>query len=171
MAKRSSYQSLSRDSAYYERIGMQAELERLQKQADEIRAQLRRYPAHILRQAEASGAFYSPSETSSRSLRSTRSAGAPAAAQGRTRSMSAAARKRISDAQKARWAKQRATGGGQSPAPGATEGDRGARKRGRAAAGAAAKRSPRKRTMSPEARKRIADAQRRRWAAHRKQKA
>jgi len=165
MAKRTSYQSSVRDSGYYERLGMQAELERLQQQADEIRAQLRKYPSHILRQAQASGALNTSDHTGTSSARS----GRAAAAAPRARTMSAAARKRISDAQKARWAKQRAAGGGQSPAPGATEGDRGAKKRGRPSA-AATRRTPRKRTISAEGKKRIADAQRRRWAAHRKAK-
>lgn len=158
MAKRSSFHTVIRDSAYYERIGLQVELERLQKQADEIRAQLQRYPARIMQRAQG---------TSEARL----SAGAPVRGAGdvhrRQRTMSAAARKRISDAQKARWAKQRAAGGGQSPAPGATEGDRAAARRGRAAS----RRGKRKRSMSAEARKRIADAQRRRWALRRKQKA
>lgn len=164
MAKRSSYQPVVRDSAYYERIGLQVELERLQKQADEIRAQLQRYPVRILQRAQATaGAAPQGDVTSAR-----RGGGAGV----RPRTMSAAARKRISDAQKARWAKQRAAGGGQSPAPGASEGDMPAARRGRRArrARVASKRGIRKRTMSPEARKRIADSQRRRWALRRKQK-
>jgi hypothetical protein len=52
------------------------------------------------------------------------------------RNLSAAARKRISDAQKARWAKQKSSSQPAKP----------------------------KRTMSPAARKRIAAAQRARWA-------
>jgi hypothetical protein len=163
MAKRTSYQSIIRDSGYYERLGMQVELERLQKQADDIRLQLARYPARILDRAQISGL----GQTASRS-----GAARDASAQLRTgtRTMSAAARKRISDAQKARWARQRAAGGGQSPAPGASEGDRAAAKRGRSAR-AGHKRGVKKRTLSAEARKRIADAQKRRWARHRKQKA
>jgi hypothetical protein len=163
MAKQQSYQSIVRDSAYYQRLGMEVELDRLQKQADDIRLQLRRYPAHILERARIS------------ELRNARTATPPSSGGGNqqrtggARYMSAAARKRISDAQKARWAKHRATHGGQSPAPGATEGDGGAVKR--AGRTRAAGRGRRKRTLSPEARKRIADAQRRRWARYRRQKA
>ena len=157
MAKRTSYQPVVRDSAYYERIGLQVELERLQKQADELRAQLQRYPARILQRAQVSSEGRQAGETPAR---------LPADKPTGERMMSAAARKRISDAQKARWAKHRATGGGQSPAPGATEGDRGATRRG----GAAKRRGAQKRILSAEARKKIADAQRRRWALRRKQK-
>jgi hypothetical protein len=78
------------------------------------------------------------------------------------RTMSAEARKRISDAQKARWAKQRGEAKATSAAgesTGAAKGRRGA-KRSRQGA---AKRRPR--TMSAAARKRISQAQKKRWAA------
>ena len=83
------------------------------------------------------------------------------------RTMSPEARKRISDAQKARWAKQRGEGKATETsavterAP-AAMGRRAAKRRGHGAA----KRSPR--NMSAAARKRISQAQKKRWAAKRK---
>ena len=81
--------------------------------------------------------------------------------------MSPEARKRISDAQKARWAKQRGaqaetTKSSEGPAPGAARGRKGAKRSARGAT----KRGPRK--MSAAARKRISQAQKKRWAAKRK---
>ena len=80
--------------------------------------------------------------------------------------MSPDARKRISDAQKARWAKQRGEGKATetslaSESTGAAEGRRLA-KRSRQGA---AKRGPRK--VSAAARKRMSQAQKKRWAAKR----
>ena len=82
------------------------------------------------------------------------------------RTMSSEARKRISDAQKARWAKQRgeakgaekSSGGAVSPA---VKGRRATKRRGRGAG----KRGPRK--VSSAARKRMSEAQKKRWAAKR----
>lgn len=79
--------------------------------------------------------------------------------------MSAEARKRISDAQKTRWAKQKGEAPGTQAAPDqaavtkAQRGGRGVRK-------SVAKRGRRK--MSATARKRISDAQRARWAKQRR---
>jgi len=77
--------------------------------------------------------------------------------------MSAEARKRISDAQKARWAKQKgeapSAGPGEAVAVKGKRGGRGVRK-GAAKSGG--------RRMSAAARKRISDAQKKRWAAKRK---
>ncbi len=83
------------------------------------------------------------------------------------RNMSPEARRRISDAQKARWAAQRsgvkATDASESSeAPSAATKRRGAVK----ARTRAAKRGPRK--VSPAARKRMSQAQKKRWAAKRK---
>lgn len=79
------------------------------------------------------------------------------------RTMSPEARKRISDAQKARWAKQRGeakatVGSSTSAPPAAAKGRRTAKRRGQGTA----KRGPRK--MSAAARKRISQAQKKRWA-------
>lgn len=68
---------------------------------------------------------------------------------GRRRTMSADARRRISEMMTKRWAERRANSG--------TDAKPAARKRGR-----------KKRVMSAEARKRISDAQKKRWAAQRK---
>jgi hypothetical protein len=77
--------------------------------------------------------------------------------------MSAEARRRISDAQKARWAKQK----GEAPITEVAPAEAVAAKRGsRAVRKGVAKRGPRK--MSAAARKRISDAQKKRWAAKRK---
>ena len=91
---------------------------------------------------------------------------ARAAAKRGLRTMSPEARKRISDAQKARWAKQRGgakvtetpSGGEASPA---AKGRRAAKRRGQGGT----KRGPRK--LSAAARKRMSKAQKRRWAAKR----
>ena len=81
--------------------------------------------------------------------------------------MSAEARNRISDAQKARWAKQRGEQGAsaeaQATAAGATAFAVQDKRRGRGVAKAAAKRGRRK--MSAAARRRISNAQKKRWAA------
>jgi hypothetical protein len=90
-----------------------------------------------------------------------------AAKRGR-RNMSPEARKRISQAQKARWAKQR----GEAKTADTSTADEAApvakgRRTGKRRGGRAAKRGPRK--MSAAARKRISQAQKKRWAAMRKQ--
>jgi hypothetical protein len=103
--------------------------------------------------------------TSSESAAKTTKTARGAAKRG-PRTMSPEARKRISDAQKARWAKQRGeakatetSSAGEST--GAAKGRRGA-KRSRQRA---AKHGPRK--MSAAARKRMSAAQKKRWAAKR----
>ena len=81
--------------------------------------------------------------------------------------MSAEARKRISDAQKARWAKQKGEASKTVAAPAeATTVAAKAKRGGRGVRKGAAKRGRRK--MSSAARKRISDAQKKRWAAKRK---
>ena len=80
------------------------------------------------------------------------------------RTMSAEARKRISDAQKARWTKQRGTtaASDSSATPAAIKGRRTSAKRGTPGA---ANRGTRKRSAA--ARKRMSEAQKKRWAAKR----
>jgi hypothetical protein len=84
----------------------------------------------------------SASDTSSEAV----SSGTEATGAGRARTMSAEARRRISEMMTKRWAERRAAAGG---------------------AKSAAKRG-RKRFMSEEARRRISEAQKKRWAEHRK---
>ena len=79
--------------------------------------------------------------------------------------MSAEARKRISDAQKARWAKQKGEAPSTEAAPAEAVGPK-AKRGARGVRKSAAKRGRRK--MSAAARKRISDAQKKRWAAKRK---
>jgi hypothetical protein len=92
--------------------------------------------------------------------------GAPAAQpaarrkKGRKRTMSAEARARIAEAQRKRWA---ASKKGSAPAEKTS-----AAPAAKAAAPAPASKRGGKRVMSPEARKRIAEAQRKRWAATKK---
>ena len=74
------------------------------------------------------------------------------------RRMSADARRRISEAQKARWAKQRGDGQTQAAAAGSKRGTAKRTRRGGA------------RKMSAAARKRISDAQKARWAKVRARK-
>jgi hypothetical protein len=74
-------------------------------------------------------------------------AGGVAESTGGRRSMSAAARKRISEMMTKRWAERRKTSGAET---------------------SAAPDRKRKRRLSAEARKRISDAQKKRWAEHRK---
>jgi hypothetical protein len=99
--------------------------------------------------------------------RASRLANAGGTAKRGPRTMSPEARKRISDAQKARWAKQRGetntaeTSSAGGP-PAAAKGRRTAKR----SVKGAAKRGPRK--MSAAARKRISQAQKKRWAAKRK---
>ncbi len=81
---------------------------------------------------------------------------------GKRRTMSPEARERIAQAQRARWANAKGTA--KKSATKTT-----AEAKGPAKAKAAAKtKGAKKRTMSPEARERIAEAQRKRWAASRK---
>jgi hypothetical protein len=79
------------DSSYFTPLGMEVELQRLEERATQLRAWLGKLPgraaAAVRRVAGADG-------TSSPSTGR------------RKRTMSAEARKRISEAQKARWAKQ-----------------------------------------------------------------
>ena len=81
--------------------------------------------------------------------------------------MSAEARKRISDAQRARWAKQKGEAPPSEAAPAHTPVAAKAKRGGRGVRRGAAKRGRRK--MSAAARKRISDAQKKRWAAKRKE--
>jgi hypothetical protein len=85
------------------------------------------------------------------------------------RTMSAEARKRISDAQKARWAAQR--GGASGASDSAEGGPAGTRKRRPAKnpQAHAANRGPRKRSAA--ARKRMSEAQKKRWAARKRSSA
>jgi hypothetical protein len=172
MAKQ--FRPVVRDSSYFERLGMQVELERLQKQAAEIRDRLQRYPARILKRLNIAGLAQAQdgNEGDTSGTIHHRSG---------KRTRSAETRRRMSAAQRARWAKRRGgSPGGQSPAPGATERDRAAgRKAGvaatverarRSARGSATTGDTRKRTMSPEARRRIGEAQRRRWAELKRQR-
>ena len=149
MAKRQSSQRS--DSSYFTRLGMETELQRLEERAAQLRAWLGKLPA---RAAAAVRRVASADKTSSSSTR-------------RRRKMSAEARKRISDAQKARWAKQKgeATSTGAAPIE-ATAVAANAKRGGRGVRRGAAKRGRRK--MSAAARKRISDAQKKRWAANRK---
>ena len=147
MAKRQSSQRS--DSSYFTRLGMEVELQRLEERAAQLRAWLGKLPA---RAAAAVRRVAGADKTSSPSTR-------------RRRKMSAEARKRISDAQKARWAKQK----GEAPISEAAPADAVAAKAKRSGRGVrrgAAKRGRRK--MSAAARKRISDAQKKRWAAKRK---
>ena len=168
MAKRSQLRPGVRDSAYYERIGLQVEMDRLVKQAAELRRRLQKFPAWVRDrlQVPASGEAQSRATVKSVAAKPARRKGV----------MSAEGRRRIAEAQRARWAKHRAASGGQSAAaPAAGEAVQGARKpsgraAGRAASGATTRRAAKKRTISPEGRKRIAEAQKRRWAAIRKKK-
>src|SRR6188508_2453960 len=90
MAKRQSSQRS--DSSYFTRLGMETELQRLEERAAQLRAWLGKLPsraaAAVRRVAGADG-------------------DSPSTRRRRRRKMSAEARKRISDAQKARWAKQK----------------------------------------------------------------
>lgn len=92
-------------------------------------------------------------------------ASAPSASKkaGKRRTMSPEARARIAEAQRARWANTKGTAkksSGKATSDAKTP----------AKAKAAAKtKGTKKRTMSPEARARIAEAQRKRWAASRKE--
>ena len=90
MSKRHSSQTS--DSSYFTRLGMEVELQRLEERAAQLRAWLGKLPARaaaaVRRVAGADGA-------------------SPSTRRRRKRTMSAEARKRISEAQKARWAKQK----------------------------------------------------------------
>jgi hypothetical protein len=82
---------------------------------------------------------------------------------GKRRTMSPEARARIAEAQRARWANSKGTAKKSSGQ--ATSGAKAPAK----TKAAAKTRGAKKRTMSPEARARIAEAQRKRWAASRKE--
>ena len=83
------------------------------------------------------------------------------------RTMSSEARKRISDAQKARWAKQRGeTKTSETPSTSATSPARKGRQDAKRRGQGAAKQGPRK--VSATARRRMSQAQKKRWAAKRK---
>ena len=83
------------------------------------------------------------------------------------RNISPEARKRISDAQKARWAKHRGEAkAADAPAASKVAATVKGRRAGKRALERGAKRGPRK--MSAAARKRISQAQKKRWAAKRK---
>jgi hypothetical protein len=122
--------SLGHDSSYFTRLGMEVELRNLEEKAAQIRAWLGRTLAR--------GPGRPPAPTDGASSH------VPAGRRRRKRTMSADARRRISEAQKARWAKQR---GQQAPAPDeapagtavaaakAKRGRRGSAKRGRKAKG------------------------------------
>lgn len=149
MAKRQSSQTS--DSSYFTRLGMETELQRLEERAAQLRAWLGKLPsraaAAVRKVAGADGAS------------------SPSTRRRRRGKMSAEARKRISDAQKARWAKQK----GEAPISEAAPADAVAAKAKRGGRGVrrgAAKRG--RRQMSAAARKRISDAQKKRWAAKRK---
>ena len=144
MAKRQS--SRASDSSYFTRLGMEVELQRLEERAAQLRAWLGKLPAR------AAAAV--------RRVAGTDGASSPSTRRRRKRTMSVEARKRISEAQKARWAKQRGTtetttssasGSSAAGSRSAKRTERGAAKRGR-------------RKMSVAARKRISDAQKARWA-------
>ena len=149
MAKRQSSQTS--DSSYFTRLGMETELQRLEERAAQLRAWLGKLPA------QAAAAV--------RRVVGADAASSPSTSRRRRRKMSAEARRRISDAQKARWAKQRGEAPSTEAAPAkaaavaAKRGGRGVRK-------GAAKRG--RRNMSAAARKRISDAQKKQWAAKRK---
>ena len=147
MAKRQS--SRTSDSSYFTRLGMETELQRLEERAAQLRAWLGKLPARaaaaVRRVAGGDG-------------------GSPSTRRRRRRKMSAEARKRISDAQKARWAKQK----GEAPSTDAGPADAvvaKAKRGGRGVRKGAAKGGGRK--MSTAARKRISQAQKKRWAAKR----
>jgi hypothetical protein len=156
MAKRQSSPQVGRDSSYFTRLGMETELQRLEERAAQLRAWLAKLPG---RAAAAVRRVAGADRGSS-----------PSTGRRRRRKMTAEARQRISDAQKARWAKQRgeqsASAQAQAAAAGATAGAGQGKRRGRGATKAAAKRGRRK--MSAAARRRISNAQKRRWAAKRK---
>lgn len=93
MAKRTATRSAAADSSYFTRLGMEVELQRLEEKAAQIRAWLANTPAAAraaVKRLTGSGLDSTPSR-----------------GRKRKRTMSAEARKRISDAQKARWAKQK----------------------------------------------------------------
>ena len=89
MAKRQS----TSDSSYFTRLGMEVELQRLEERAAQLRAWLGKLPTRgPVRPATFVDGGVSPFRSSRRRLK---------------RTMSAEARQRISEAQKARWAKQK----------------------------------------------------------------
>jgi hypothetical protein len=151
MAKRQSSQTS--DSSYFTRLGMEVELQRLEERAAQLRAWLGKLPARAAAAVRrVAGADEAPSTSTRRR---------------RKRTMSAEARKRISDAQKARWAKQKGEAPSTGTAPTQATAVAAKAKRGsRAVTKGATKRG--RRRMSSAARKRISDAQKKRWAVKRK---
>ena len=110
MAKRQSPQTS--DSSYFTRLGMEVELQRLEERAAQLRAWLGRLPSRAAAAA--------------RRVAGAEGASSPATSTGRRRkrTMSAEARRRISEAQKARWAKQK----GEAPSTDAAPAEAGAAK-------------------------------------------
>jgi len=154
MSKRQSSRQIARNSSYFTRLGMEVELRRLEEKAAQIRGWLGTLPARM--KAKVQGFTRGSAD----------GVAATPAAQGRRRrrKMSAEARKRISEAQKARWAKQKeTTEKTRSNASGSSAtGRRSAKRIGKGGA----KRGRRK--MSAAARKRISAAQKKRWASRRR---
>ena len=97
-AKRIATRSSAPDSSYFTRLGMEVELQRLEEKAAQIRAWLAKAPAAAKAAVQ----------------RLTGSGNGTSGGRKPKRTMSADARRRISEAQKARWAKQK----GQSAAAG-----------------------------------------------------
>lgn len=102
--------------------------------------------AEIQRLQQARHLLSSTEDTAPQSISSGRSSRG-GARRGGVRHMSADARRRISEAQKKRWAARKGSG---------------------SSSGASQSSGKRHRHLSAEARKRISDAQKRRWAARRK---
>jgi hypothetical protein len=150
MAKRQS--SEAADPSYLAHLGMEVELQRLEERAAQLRAWLGKLPS---RAAAAVRKVAGSAEASS-----------PATRRRRKRTMSAEARRRISEAQKARWAKQK----GEAPTPEATPAEATAvvakaKRGGRGVRKGAAKRG---RSRMSAAARRISAPQKKRWAAKRK---
>jgi len=109
MAKRTTTRSPAPDSSYFTRLGMEVELQRLEEKAAQLRAWLGKVPGRARAAVQALTGAASADASPTRGRK-------------RKRTMSADARRRISEAQKARWAKQRgqtaaATGSTVSEAP------------------------------------------------------
>jgi len=104
MAKRQSLSSVN-DSSYFTRLGMEVELRNLEEKAAQIRKWLGQLPGRVRKQVQALISASPDGASPSTAARGRRR---------RRRTMSADARRRISEAQKARWAKQK---GEQAAAP------------------------------------------------------
>ena len=141
-------QAMSSDIRRYALVGAQARLTEMAQEAEAIR---RAFPE--LRDDQGTGRDGSKDDNTEAS---------PTSRRQRSGTMSAAQRKAVGERMKKYWAARRA-------GTGATEasGSEPAAKPASTATGAA-KRGPR--TMSPEARKRISDAQKARWAKQREAK-